>query len=443
VARANVLLTNGAEVNVASNGGGSIAINAQNIDVFGKSSLRAGIISPLAGAEAAQAGDVTLSAKGTVRIENSFIYNVVFGSGKSGSLSVDTGNLMIQDGKVPSGLRNQTADYGAGGKLTIDTRQLIISNGSWLTTSTVREIPGGDLIINATDSVELSGISPNNIPNFLTSGTQGPGNAGKLAITTKKLMVSDGGIISAGTSSSGNGGELIIKSTDSVELVGTLKQGLSASQLENIIGIAGGLVSEFVKDGPFPSGVISGSVSTGNAGNLSIETGRLLIQGGAQASVSAVSAGDAGELNVRASSIELSGTSLESPKPSDIIGRSLLTTAVGEGSTAKGGNITVKTNSLTITDGAALAASTSGQKDAGDITISAESINLTGNGSVISAETTGQGAGGNLTLTTGNLAVQDGGKITVSSTGSGRAGDLKINANSIYLNNAAKITADT
>lgn len=92
IARANVSLTNGAEINVASGGGGSIAINAQNIDVLGKSSLRAGI-SPLAGADDAEAGDVTLSAKGTVTIKNSSIYNAVFGFGKGGDLLVDTGKL--------------------------------------------------------------------------------------------------------------------------------------------------------------------------------------------------------------------------------------------------------------------------------------------------------------------------------------------------------------
>ncbi|MCL6749858.1 hypothetical protein KBT16_02225, partial [Nostoc sp. CCCryo 231-06] len=674
VARANVLLTNGAEVNVASGGGGSIAINAQNIDVSGKSSLRAGI-SPLAGTDDAEAGDVTLSAKGTVRIENSSIYNAVFGSGNGGDLLVDTGKLIIQDGviatatissgnagdlvvnasdsieltgssssngtididinvpfnflglftlnipvsvpvpiglfsasldaqnlpnvspfirdflpiaggnagnitidtgrlivsngagvsvgstttggtgnltvkakdielnnssmynvvfgsgnggnllvdteklivqdgvvgtatfsggdagdlivnasdsveltgnlssnatvainipenisgssdnfrvpiglfsaslypsniaqipslslgdgnagnltiktgqlivsngamvsaatatrgqggnlsvkadlielsgtsandsplslfsitrKLPSALRNDTDGRGSGGNLTIDTKRLIVRDGAWVITGTGNKKPGGELavtggelLINATDSVELSGTSSDNIPSVLASGTQGPGNAGKLVINTKKLMVSNGGIISAGTSSSGKGGELTINASDSVELVGTSKQGLSASQIKSFIGFGGTFVSDLVENRPFPSGVISGTASTGDAGNLTIDTGRLLIQGGAQASVSTINGGNAGQLNVSASSIELSGTSLESPKPSDIVGRSLLTTAVGEGSIGKGGDITVNTNSVTITDGAALTASTSGQGDAGDITLSA------------------------------------------------------------------------
>ncbi|MCL6755073.1 hypothetical protein KBT16_30510, partial [Nostoc sp. CCCryo 231-06] len=278
--------------------------------------------------------------------------------------------------KVPSALRNDTLGLGFGGNLTIDTKRLIVRDGAWIVKGTADNnlkqeiVTGGDLIINATDSVELLGTSSDNIPSVLASGTAGSGNAGKFVINTKKLTVSNGGIISSGTSNSGKGGELTINASDSVELLGTSKQGVSASQIQDLVGIGGALVLNFVER-PFPSGVITGAASTGDAGNLTIVTGRLLIQGGAQASVSAINAGNAGDLNVRASSIELSGTSLESPKPSDIEGRSLLTTAVGEGSIGKGGNITVSTNSLTITDGAALTASTSGQGDAGDITLSA------------------------------------------------------------------------
>ncbi|MGF2039481.1 MAG: filamentous hemagglutinin N-terminal domain-containing protein [Nostoc sp. CmiVER01] len=768
IARANVSLTNGAEINVASGGGGSIAINAQNIDVLGNSSLRAGI-SPLAGADDVQAGDVTLSAKGTLRIENSSIYNAVFGSGKGGSLLVDTGKLIIQDGvlatatissgkagdlvvkasdsieltgssssngtididinvpfnflglftlnipvsvpvpiglfsasldarnlpnvssfvsslpiaggnagnvsietgrllvsngagvsvgsnttgntgnltvkakdielnkssiynvvfgsgdggnllvdtaklivqdgvigtatfsdgnagnlivnasdsveitgdlssnatlpinipgnisgssndfivpiglfsaslypsnitpsiflgngnagnltiktgrltvsngavvsaatatrgkggdltvkadlvelsgtsandsplslfsitkKLPSALRNDTDGQGSGGNLTIDTKRLIVRDGAWVITGTGNEKPGGELpvtggelLINATDSVELSGTSLDNIPSVLASGTQGSGNAGKLVINTKKLMVSNGGIISAGTSSSGKGGELTINATDSVELVGTSKQGLSDSQIKRLIGFGGALVSNLVENRPYPSGVISGSTGKGDAQNLTIDTGRLLIQGGAQASVSTINAGNAGQLNVRASSIELSGTSLESPKPSDIEGRSLLTTAVGEGSTGKGGDITVNTNSVTITDGAALTASTSGQGDAGDIALSANNLNvindgrlrtstsssgqagditlnipeiqLSGSTSGVFAQTSSTGAAGKLTLQPLNaqtLRVNffDQAQISASTSGSGNGGNLTLIApESISLN---------
>lgn len=553
-ALASVSLADSADVNVASRGGGSIAVNAQNIDVLGGSSLRAGI-SLNSQADGAQPGDITLKATGTLNIKNSFIYNAVFGAGNGGNLLIDTGKLIVGDGivttatvsqgragdlivkakdsveltssntsngtvsakipvnifgsvsdfpvllpiglfsasfdaknilprilnldislptaggnagnlrietgrlmardgavisagtttagnagdltvkadsidldgtsanlaplgfeflnllnKVPSGLINGTTDTGSGasGKLFIETRQLIVRNGARLATNTVGK--GGELIVNA-ESVELSGTSADGFPSLLSSATRGFGDGSPLTIKTKRLSVSNGAIISAGTTGSGKGGELTINATESVKLIGTSTKKLSDPDLQRVLGVS--TFKEFT-EGSSPSGVITGTFGEGNADSLKITTGQLSIQGGAQASVSSLGKGNAGSLIVNASSIELSGTSVDRPDPNEIVGRSLLTTAVGKDSIGKGGDITVNTNSLTINDGAALAASTSGQ-----------------------------GAGGDITLTTGKLALQNGAKITVSSTGLGSAGSLNVNANSIDLNNAAEITADT
>jgi filamentous hemagglutinin family protein len=120
---ASVSLTNGAEVNVAAGGGGSIAIHARDIDILEGSSLRAGI-SPLAGSENAQAGDITLDATGTVRIaDNSFVYNAVFGSGNGGSVSVDTEKLMVRDGVIASA----TISGGRSGNLMVNASEVELS----------------------------------------------------------------------------------------------------------------------------------------------------------------------------------------------------------------------------------------------------------------------------------------------------------------------------
>jgi hypothetical protein len=69
--------------------------------------LRAGI-RPLAGTtNNAQAGDVNLNATGTLRIENSSVYNAAFDSGNAGNLSVDTGKLIITDGVLATATLSQ------------------------------------------------------------------------------------------------------------------------------------------------------------------------------------------------------------------------------------------------------------------------------------------------------------------------------------------------
>ncbi|MFN6478986.1 filamentous hemagglutinin N-terminal domain-containing protein [Nostoc sp. DedQUE07] len=591
IAPADVSLTNGAEVNVASNGGGSIAIHAQNIDILDRSSLRAGI-SLLAGIDDAQAGDIMLSAKGALTVKNSFVYNAVFDRGNGGDLLVDTGKLIIQDGivatattssgsagdlvvkasnsieltgssssngtidinvpinsadnssnfpvpiglfsasldvknllaqnlrnappylknfiisslptasgnagnltietgrlivsngavisagsttpgragnlfvnakdsielsgtsandasqglglftigsRVPSGLRNETTGLGQGGDLTIDTERLIVRDGAWVTAGTGGEKPGGKLTVNASKLVEIKGIGrDNNVPSVLASGTQGSGKSGGMAITTKKLIVSDGGIISSGTSSLGKGGDLTINASESVELLGTSKQGVSADVLEQLIGISGGLVSNVVKDRPFPSGIITGTTGQGNAGNLVIKTGQLFIQDGAQASVSTTSVekGNAGSLTVNATSIKLSGTSREGSNLNDVVGRSLLTTATSKDSTGKGGDINLYTNSLEIIDGAALTASTSGQGDAGKIT-----VNATDKVIISGSDFNYDDLVNNFSDRVENIGVSSG--LFVSSTGSGTAGDIEINSPKIILDNQGKLNAES
>ena len=577
VERAEVSFTDGAEVNVASGGGGSIAVNAKNIEVLGKSSLRAGI-GLFKGVDGAQAGDVTLNATETVRVENSSIYNAALGNGNSGKLQVDTGNLIIRDGvlatltisqgsggelivnakdlmeltgsptsngtisinipvealgsyrdvsvnlpiglfslsinarnllnpqnisnvplnlenflpkasgkagninvetgrlivsdgavvlagttsegsagdltvkadlielsgisandssigirtlsfenRIPSGLRSGTTGFGLGGNLTIETGRLIARDGAWVGTNTAGEKPAGELTVNATESIELSGTSfANGFPTFLANGTRGGGNAKSLTINTKQLKVSDGAIVSSGTSGSGQGGELMINASESVELIGTSKQPVSARVLQELLGASGISLSEIVGEEPFLSGVITGSLGgEGNAGALTINTGRLLIRDGAQASVFTVGAGNAGSLTVRASSIELIG-SQQSSDPNDISGQSLLTTAVGAGSTGKGGDIDITTKTLLVEQGAAISVSSNGLTDAGSLRLKADSIALD-EGNL--KATTASGRGGDMNIQVQDLLfMRNVSNIATSAAGNGSGGNITINA---------------
>ncbi|MBW4573246.1 MAG: filamentous hemagglutinin N-terminal domain-containing protein [Tolypothrix carrinoi HA7290-LM1] len=588
LARASVSLTNGSNVSVASGGGGSIAINADDIDILGGSNLRAGI-SPLAGTDNAQAGDVNLNATGTLRIENSSVYNAAFGRGNAGNLRVDTGKLIVRDGvlatatlsggrsgdlivnasesveltgsptsngtvainilntfnvnvpiglfsasidarnlpnvrpefneflptaggdagnltvntgrltvsngavvsagtttagrtgnlsvnardfielsgtslndappglftiggRVPSGLRNETAGFGSGGNLTINTGRLIVRDGARVTTGTAGEMPGGELTVNASESVDVSGTSEANLPSFFTSGTRGAADAKPLTINTQRLSVRDGAVISAGTSGSGQGGALTINASESVELIGTSRQALSAELLSEFTGVAGARVFVgIVENNPFPSGIITGSAGNGNAGNLNINTGFLLIKDGAQASVSTVSAGNAGSLNIHASSVKLTGTSQQSPNPNNILGRSLLTTAVSENSTGKGGDITVQTDSLTISDGAVLTASTSKEGNAGRVTIDArDAVSLDGvgtngfsSGVFTSTESQANGAGGAITVKTGTFSLANGAVVNAQTSNSQKGGNVTIEANSFDIKNGGQVITTT
>ena len=131
--------------------------------------------------------------------------------------------------------------------------------------------------------------------------------------------------------------------------------------------------------------------------------------------------------------------------------------STGEGNS---GGINITTTNLSLSGGGAVSASTSGQGDAGNLTVTAsESIELVGSdGEVPSglfANTIeGSGDGGNLTIATDKLIVRDEAVVTVGNfqqvvgdretlpPGTGAAGNLEINAGSVEVGNRGKITAD-
>ena len=101
VARANVYLDNRAEVNVRASGGGSIAINAQNLNLTQGSKLEAGIASGL-GLGDTKAGDIEINSTGNVSFngEGSGAYNQVESNaiGNAGNINVKAVSLSVTNG---------------------------------------------------------------------------------------------------------------------------------------------------------------------------------------------------------------------------------------------------------------------------------------------------------------------------------------------------------
>ncbi|HEY9607945.1 filamentous hemagglutinin N-terminal domain-containing protein [Allocoleopsis sp.] len=468
VVRTDVSITNAAGINVVNGGSGSIAINARNIDVLDRSYLSAGRI--LSDTNNSQPGDITLNATGAINIFNgSSVLNVILGSGTGGNVKIDTGQLVIRDGVVgSSSLSNQnrggnllvnasqsvevtgttvdgrvsintaigalqtipiglfTAPLGAGGSagdMTIQTGRLLVQGGARLAVGTDNQNPGGTLTIQASDLVELIGTSANGTPTIVASGTQGNGRSGDVTIDTRRLVVRDGAIVTTGTSSEGQGGQLTVRASESVELLGTAAVTLDDTSLQRLIGAS---LSPFLGVRPLPSGLIAATVGAGKSGDLTIETGRLVIQGGAQASTSTGSLGNGGELRVQASEIELSGISQDGFFSS---GLSIDSRGAGDA-----GNLSIITRQMTLRDGGQVLASASGTGRAGTLEVNAsDSVQVIGtatNGkpSSLLFDTSGSGNAGNLKITTGRLIVQDGGQVSAGTTGTGQGGTLNVNA---------------
>ncbi|MBD2201049.1 S-layer family protein [Calothrix sp. FACHB-1219] len=413
------------------------------------------------------------------------VYTFTNRQGKGGNLTVNAPNSVELSGTglYPSVLIAVTQGPGNAGTLTINTPVLLIRDGAEASSSTISDGRGGNVIVNASELIQVIGVSANNKPSALIAVTQGQGDAGSLTINTPVLQVLDGAQVSSSTRYFGKGGNLTVNATKLVQVRGIAANGQSAllvSQTEGK-GDAGSLTintpvfqildgaqvgsgtfgagkggsstinaTELVQiRGTTPnnqrsSGLFASTRQTGDAGSLTINTPILQILDGALISASTFGSGRGGTVAVNASkSVEVIGTSANGLNPSKI------DVQANRRATGDAGALTITAPVLLVRDGGQISTNTFGLGKAGTLTINASQlVQLTGTSanqqisSGLFAQTENQGDGGSLTMQTPELLISQGAQATVGSKGEGIAGNLSITADKIRLDNS-KITAQT
>jgi large exoprotein involved in heme utilization and adhesion len=111
------------------------------------------------------------------------------------------------------------------------------------------------------------------------------------------------------------------------------------------------------------------------------------------------------------------------------IERSLVGSDVFLLSRGNGGNVRIRTGSLSVTGGSRLTAATSGNGDAGNVEIEARSQVLFSSSSArTNVGLDAIGRGGDVRISTGSLEVINGAQLVASTQGQGNAGNVIINA---------------
>ncbi|MEH2022486.1 two-partner secretion domain-containing protein [Nostoc sp.] len=311
-----------------------------------------------------------------------------------------------------------------GGNIHLEGQRVLVTGG-YILAVTLGTQPGGNLTVNASESVELG------LNSVLSTGTFKTGNSGNINITTRKLIVRDGAQVLMFNIGSGLAGQLTINASDSVELIA----GIPISPLPD----GTDLIS---------SGLFSATYGAQNAGSIIINTAKLRIEGGATISASSEgilgrfsnqftpATGNGGDLTVNASeSVELIGTSANGSKLS-----SLFSGTQGAGN---GGNLTLSTGQLIIKDGAAITVSSEARKDvnyeggvpnlglAGELNITARSI-LLDKGKLTSNSESGKG--GDIGLQVRDLLLmRRNSQISTNAGGDKTGGNITINAPNGFL----------
>ncbi|MBF2028064.1 MAG: filamentous hemagglutinin N-terminal domain-containing protein [Oscillatoriales cyanobacterium C42_A2020_001] len=320
-----------------------------------------------------------------------------------------------------------------GGAIQIQGRSLRLTDNFRIASFNLGAQPGGNILINATDSLELVGrsdyvevlqaltggtLNPGVVRNIISSLTLGSGTAGNIVINTGNLTMREGGYIASTTAGSGRAGDLIINASELVDL------------------------SE--------SGLFNGTFvgSRGDSGALTINTRTLIARNNGQISNATYGFGKGGSLTVNASeSLQLMGSQ---PIPAPALNNDFVTgifTNASVTGNGEAGNLTLLTKNLTLTQGARISADSNSPKGlggGGNVTVRAsESIQLSGTspgtGKPTSISAFGIRQGGNVELTTQTFTAQDGAGVSVLSPGN--AGNLELVANSILLSDRAFLEA--
>jgi filamentous hemagglutinin family protein len=414
------------------------------------------------------------------------------------------GNVIYSENKLASSrIESEVKTFarGNGGFIDINTSNLNLKDGGVISTSTYGQGSAGYIDINATDGINISGYAKdeNNKPIFdrsfpLTYDNQGNviywenklassriesevktdarGNGGFIDISTSKLTLEDGGVISTSTYGQGSAGNIDINAKDKINISGYAKDENNESIFDpsfpliddqgNVIYYGNKRASSRIE-----SNVESGA--EGNAGNIKIDlnAGSLSLTDGG--SITSLIRGyetlPNGTIDITASNITIDDQGfLSSLVSRGFNDNSFTLFNDGEG---KGGNIKITTSNLTLKNGGVISTSTFGKGDAGNIDITAiggEGVNISKDGFISSEaysfDNEGNGAdAGNITITTPTLNLEDGGYISADTEGDGNAGDISITAiggegvnisnwgvisSSVYgTGTAGKITIDT
>ena len=335
-----------------------------------------------------------------------------------GNITVETTESIIVSGATPALPSTISVSLGTSPELlrpdtilstasvNLKTRLLQVIDGAAITTANVGPGQSGDIVIDA-QAVEVIGTNAFGLFSSTISTATLPtstGLAGDLNIQTDTLLLFGGGVVSSATFSPGPAGSVTIKA-NRIELADPDQR----------------------RTRPI-TGINAASVFSGGAGgSVSIETGYLGIRDGLQVSTSSDGAGSAGNVQIRADTIEVVGSSptvtLFGVPPATlepIQGSLISATSLGTGSA---GSVVIEADSISVRDGGEISVSNVVAGNAGNLEISAPILALD-QGELLA--TSSSGNEGNIVVRSDRLTLRNNSAISTNAIGSATGGNIDI-----------------
>ncbi|MGG6285484.1 filamentous hemagglutinin N-terminal domain-containing protein [Leptolyngbya sp. AN03gr2] len=452
----DVVFAQGSSADASGTSGGRVRVQARDVQLLDGSTLLALTLGDGTGGTVQINASNSVLLRGEFVYQDfpyfpsSLLTEVNFGaSGQGGNIAVKTGQFLATEGAKIS---SSTAGSGNGGQLSIDATTIDIEGASpnFGSTSLSAGSTGGEtggnggLIKLTADTIRFANSGA------MISTTNGRGAAGSVEIQARILELvgasefgASGIFVETFPNSTGRGGNVSIVAEQF-----RLAEEASVQALTFGSGDAGTLTLNVnqlqITD---RASLLSNTFGSGDAGAITLNVNRLSLTNQGYISTATSGAGDAGNLTIKAQEIELQGS--DAPSPTGIFA------AVDPGGTGQGGILSIDTQRLRVLNGAQIAADTFGSGNAQSLSITAQDIELAGSlpqrrSGIFAGALVNTGAGGNVFVKSDRLTIRDGATISASnfasqnqvSPGQGAAGNIDIRANTVRLNNGS-INAST
>ncbi|MCW2239659.1 beta strand repeat-containing protein [Azospirillum canadense] len=471
---------------------GAVAVEAGSLSITGNNGdSLTGIASNAYRRSEGHAGTVQVTTAGPLAIsQGGIISNDTYAKGNAGGVTVRAGALSIagNDGESFTGIGSDANLLSGGNAGTVDllvAGPLTISHDGEISSSTYAQGNAGDVTVWA-GSLSIAGFEGNGTRSGIGSTAErfSGGHAGTVRVATPgALTITPGGIITSDTFAKGDAGGVTVQA-GSLSITGNGGEdftGITSSANRTSEGNAGTV--RVTTAGPLAisrGGVVnSDTYAKGNAGNVVVQAGSLLIDGanapaltgiasnantgsrGNAGTVTVATAGtlalvDAGEISsntfahgnagavsVHAGSLLIDG--VDGPPRFTGIGSS-----AEAGSNGNGGTVDVTADGpLALTHGGQIRSLTFEQGNAGAVTVRAGELQIDRDGAqtltgvLSSAQPDSTGDGGSISINAESVLLRRDGLISAESAGSGLGGPITLTVTDTLSLDQAAIQTQT
>lgn len=425
--------------------------------------------------QAGKAGPVTVSAIDTMTISNAAnIKSFAFGTGNAGNVSFSAGKLDIINGASVSSAsyaqgnagnvtvaadalridsqgntrsatgvisRSNPGSSGRTGKVTVSANALEIVNGGRISTSTFTQGSAGRVEVTAGRLlIDSQGFTAGATSIFSRAEQDSRGRAGDVSVQATTMDVINSGDISSSTAGLGNAGNVTIQTNLLNLLNGGAVSSYTADQgnagVVNVV--ANDLSIDSQSNATTATGIFSRATvdSSGYAGNVSVDAGRMTIVNGGNISSSTFGQGDAGDIQISADKLTI-----------DAMGNQTRATGINSQANQGSGNasnVLIQAKQMELIAGGVVSSSTFSAGNAGNVLVNAQELIIDGRantdvatGIFSRANQSSMGHAGDVEVIAGNVGIFNSGSLSSSTFGQGHAGNIVVQADRVMIDNSS------